>query len=162
MSGPVSTSVPLRLFLDAGVILDGCFNTWGTSKAALVPATLRENFTVVLAETIEREVQRAVARKTAALDAQSALEISQSVAGWLARVRLERHVEPSPSVIRTHAPAILPAIRHVNDLPSVVTAVLAQPDWVISTNTTHWNAELGKRTGLRLATPLAFLRELHI
>src|SRR5579872_840906 len=120
MSAPGSSAKPLRLFLDAGVILDGCFNTWGTSKAVLVLATLRENFTVVLVETIEREIQRAVTRRTNSLDAQSALEISQSVAGWFARVRIERHSEPSETIIRTYAPAILPAIRHVTDLPSVV------------------------------------------
>ncbi len=55
---------------------------------------------------------------------------------------------------------ILPALRHMNDLPAVVAAMEAQPDWVISTNTAHWNADLAARTGLRIATPQDFLFNL--
>jgi hypothetical protein len=35
---------PLRLFLDAGVIIDGCFNPWGTCKSVLILATLLSIF----------------------------------------------------------------------------------------------------------------------
>ena len=45
----------------------------------------------------------------------------------------------------------------MNDLPAVVSAMEARPDWVISTNTAHWNDELAARTGLRIATPQDFL-----
>jgi hypothetical protein len=47
---------PLRLFLDAGVITDGCFNTWGVCKGVLILTTLRASFHVVLAEPILEEV----------------------------------------------------------------------------------------------------------
>lgn len=157
VSGPAR---PVRLFLDAGVIIEGCFAQWGTSKAVLILATVRPSFTVVLAEAIEREVQRTLARKVATLDAAAAHAITQSVAGWLDRVRVERHPLPAPDEIRRLAPSILPALRHVNDLPAVVTALHARPDWVLSTNTEHWNDRLATRTGLRIATPLAFLRQL--
>lgn len=152
---------PLRLFLDAGVILDGNFGSWGASKAVLILATLRANYTVVLAEAIEREVQRAVARKTASVDATSAAEITQTLAGWLSRVRIERYPLPSDDAIRARIPDVLPALRHINDLPPVVTAIQAQPDWVLSTNTRHWSAELAARINLRIATPLDFLRQLY-
>lgn len=127
----------------------------------LILATLREHFTVVLAEAIAREVQRSIARKTAPLDPAAAQAITQGVSGWLDRVRIERYPLPSPDEIRRHAPTILPALRHVNDLPAVVTAMQAQPDWVLSTNTEHWNERLGERTGLRIATPSIFLRQLR-
>jgi hypothetical protein len=51
-------------------------------------------------------------------------------------------------------------LRHVNDLPVVVAAMAARPDWVISENETHWNARVAERTGLRIVTPHSFLREL--
>ena len=135
--------------------------SWGASKAVLVLATLRGLYTVVLAEAIEREVQRAIARKIAQLDPTESQAIARNVAGWLNQVRIERHPLPTPEAIRQHAAAILPAIRHVNDLPAVVTAIQAQPDWVISTNVEHWNERLAARTGLRVATPLAFLHQLR-
>ena len=38
---------PLRLFLDTGVILQGCFGRWGASKGVLILATERRLYTVV-------------------------------------------------------------------------------------------------------------------
>jgi hypothetical protein len=152
---------PTRLFLDAGVILEGCFASWGASTAVLILATVRASFTVLLAEAIEREVQRSIARKTASLDPAVAQAIMQGVSDWLDRVQLERHPLPPPDEVRRHAPTILPALRHMNDLPAVVTAMRARPDWVLSTNTEHWNERLAARTGLRIATPLAFLRQFR-
>lgn len=157
----MSVERPIRLFLDAGVILDGCFSSWGASKAVLILATMRERFTVILAESIEREVQRAVARRTANLEAALAESMAGSVAGWLARVRIERHPTPPEAFIRERVPDIMPALRHLNDLQPVMTALLAHPDLVLSTNTAHWNEKLAERTGLRVATPHAFLRTLY-
>lgn len=152
---------PTRLFLDAGVILEGCLASWGASKAVLILATIRANTTVVLAEAIEREVQRSIARKSASLDQAAAQAVTEAVAGWFDRVRIERHPLPPLDEINRLAPAILPVLRHINDLPAVVTAVRARPDCVLSTNTEHWNERLAVRTGLRIATPLAFLRQLR-
>lgn len=153
---------PIRLFLDAGVIIEGCLGRWGAAKGVLILATLRANFTLVLAEAIEREVRHAIARRAAALDTTSAQEVRQSLMGWMERVRIERWPLPSEDEIQTHLAFILPVIRHVNDLPAVVTALLAQPDWVLSTNTAHWNSRLTARTGLRVATALSFLSQLHL
>jgi hypothetical protein len=153
---------PVRLFLDAGVIVEGCLGVWGAAKALLILATMRTRYTVVLAEAVEREVQRTFARKTAGLDAAAAAAIMQDLVGWLARIRIERHPSPTDALLREHAPTVLPALRHVNDLLAVVTAMQAQPDWVISTNTAHWTPDLAARTGLRIVTPQEFLAELRL
>jgi hypothetical protein len=155
------SAAPVRLFLDTGVIIEGCFSTWGASKAVLILATVQSSFTVVLAEAVERELARAVARKTAALAPGDAVAVAASLAGWLDRVRIERRLMPTADDLRAYAHTFLPALRHANDLPPLVTAVLARPDWVLSTNTAHWNARVAERTGLRIATPLAFLRQLR-
>jgi hypothetical protein len=63
-------------------------------------------------------------------------------------------------ILRAHAD-LLAVVRHDNDMPAVVAAVLAQPDWVLSTNTKHWNKTLADRTGLRVAHPADFLAGLH-
>ena len=47
-----SETRPLRLFLDTGVIIEGCFGSWGAAKAVLILATIRVNWIVVLAEAI--------------------------------------------------------------------------------------------------------------
>jgi hypothetical protein len=155
---------PQRLFLDAGVVIQAFVAEWGAPKALLVLATMRESFTIVLAQQIEREVRRAFARRigTAQPNERLAAErrLAASFDGWLARITLERLDAPTPAVVYDQLGVILPALRHTNDLEAVVSAMLARPDWVISTNTDHWGSALATRTGLRIGTPLAFLEDV--
>ena len=146
--------------LDSGVIIEGCASRWGAAKATIILATQRQRYTVVLAEQIEREVARAVARKLAALPPEQARAFAEDIAGWFARVRLERQPAPDAEAIGRAAPQLLPALRHVNDLPAVVAALEARSDWVISRNRAHWNEALATRTGLRIVTPATFLARL--
>ena len=156
--------VPQRLFLDAGVLIQAFVAEWGAPKALLVLATVREAFTIVLAHQIEREVRRAFARRVAIAQPGERLTAEQrlvaSLEGWLARVALERLAAPTPDAVYGHLEAILPVLRHTNDLEAVVSAVQARPDWVISTNTDHWGPALAARTGLRVGTPIAFLEDV--
>src|SRR5207244_8520036 len=103
---------PIRLFLDAGVIIQGCWVPWGAAKAVLVLATLREYFTVVLAASIEREIARTEANKLAASSPADRADISNSIAGWFERVRVERYPLPAPRDIYRHAPNLLPVLKH--------------------------------------------------
>lgn len=153
---------PLRLFFDSGVIIEGCTSAWGASKALLIMATLRANYTVVLAASVEQEVSHAIARKSAGLDTKQSRDVAADFAGWLERIRIERYALPTPEQMQTATKNILPALRHINDLAAVITAMQAQPDWVISTNTAHWNDRLAARTGLPIVTPRAFLMRFHL
>ena len=150
-------AVALRIFLDTGVLLDGCISAWSASKAVLILATHLPQITIVLADAVHQEAQRALARK-AAISATA--DVEAAYAGWLARVRLERWPRPTEQEIARLAPAILPVLRHVNDLPVVVSAVAAQPDYVLSTNVAHWGPALAVRTNLRIQTPHQFLEAL--
>lgn len=151
---------PLRLFLDAGVLIDGCFNRWGTCKGILVLTTLRAQFRAILADPIDSEFKRNVVKKTAHLSREEAALIADGVTGWIQHARPERRPWPTEDEMREYA-HLLGAVHHRNDMPAVVAAVVARPDWVLSTNTDHWNQELAHRTGLRVATPFEFLSLLH-
>jgi hypothetical protein len=151
-------SVRLRLFLDTGVIVDGCVSRWGMAKITLGLATLRERFIIILAEQIEEEVAGAIDRKCIELPPAKAEELVADVAGWYRHVRLERVPRPSEAAVERALPHLLPVLRHLNDLPAVVAAIEARPDWVISTNRAHWNPALAARSGLRIVTPLEFVR----
>lgn len=154
---------PLRIFLDSGVILEGCYREWGAAKGVLVlAAQRRRDMRIVLAEAIEREVRRDIALTVAPLPAGKAEIVLQGFEGWLARVQLERYQLPSQDEILAAYPRIMPVLRHENDLPAVVSAIQAQPDWVLSTNSKHWSAKLGERIGLRIATPQRFLEHLAL
>src|SRR5437762_6010710 len=107
---------------------------WGAAKAVLILATQRQRFTVVMAEAVERELSRVLARREAA--------VSEAIAGWLRRVRQERWPLPPPEEIALARSTILPVLRHENDLVAVVTAMQARPDFVISAYVAHWNEVL--------------------
>jgi hypothetical protein len=81
-----------RLFLDTGVIIAGCTLPWGAAKAVLILATQRRRFTVVMAEPVERELSRVLARREVA--------VSEAIAGWLRLARQERWRWPGPRSCR--------------------------------------------------------------
>lgn len=159
---PLSTA-PLRIFLDSGVIIEGCYSLWGASKGVLIlAAQRRRDIRIVLAEAVEREVRRDLALTLARLAPERAAVIISGFDGWLSRIQVEQCPLPTEDEILAHYTQIMPALRHENDVPVVITAMLAQPDWVLSTNTKHWNAELAARAGLRIATPQQFLMQLPL
>lgn len=153
-------SRPLRLFLDTGFLIQGHFNPYSSAHAILVLTTLRPRFQALIAAPVAEEFARWHDTKTAELPADQATRLRAGVSGWLFRARPARVPWPSVPELADHAD-LLTAVRHANDMPAVVAAVLAQPDWVLSTNTKHWNQELADRTGLRVAHPAAFLAALH-
>ena len=107
-------------------------------------------------------MRRDLALALAKLPPERAATIISGYDGWLARIQVERRPLPTEDEILAYYTQIMPALRHENDVPVVVTAMLARPDWVLSTNTKHWNTELAARTGLRIATPQQFVMQLPL
>jgi hypothetical protein len=151
----------VSLFLDAGVIIQGCAANWGSAKGVLILAALRDRYVVVLADAVENEIAREREERQRTLSAERAAIFANALDGWFARVRLERLRPSTNEAVARALPTIMPALRHMNDLPAVVAAMESQPDWVISTNRAHWNEELATRSGLRIVTPQDFLLGLH-
>ncbi len=171
---PMPDSMPLRLFLDTGVIIDGCTSSWSPSKAVLILVSqYPKRYTIVLAAEVEGElllaldrkvlqVKKSLTRRGVAGADMTAQGIKDGAVEWLTRVRLERQPACSQMEIERHKPHILPALHHENDVPPVVAAMNSSSDWVISNNDRHWNAELAARTGLRIATAYTFLEQLSL
>lgn len=67
--------LPLRIFLDTGVIVEGCCSSWGAAKGVLILATYRRAITIVLADAVNHELQRNLAHTIPA--------IAPEVSGWL-------------------------------------------------------------------------------
>lgn len=157
---PAPSTGPLRLFLDTGVLLQGHFEPYGSTRAILLLCAPRTRFQAIIAEPVAEEFTRWLEAKDAALPTEEASRLKAGVDGWLMRARPVRAPWPTARELATHA-GLLAAVRHENDMPAVVAAVLARPDWVLSTNTIHWNQELADRTSLRVAHPAAFLAVLR-
>ena len=47
-------------------------------------------------------------------------------------------------------------IRHEADVPVLLSAIAAKPDWLLTHNTKHFTQAVAVRCGLRIATPVKF------
>lgn len=101
----------LRVFLDSGVILEGCYSLWGASKGVLILAAQRHrDLRIVLAEAVEREVRRDLALTLTSIPPERASVVISGFEGWLSRVQIERHPMPSEDEILTHYAQIMPGV----------------------------------------------------
>jgi hypothetical protein len=146
--------------LDAGIVIEGAYSRWGSSKGLLILTTIRTRFRAVIAEPVAEEIARNMRKRTAGLLEAETRAIISGLDEWLKIARPERLPWPTDKQMERHA-GLISAVRHDNDMPAVVAAVVARPDWILSTNTAHWNQELAQRAGLRVAHPAAFLESLR-
>lgn len=145
----------LRLFLDSNVLLGGIIAQWGLDKAVLsLCAAKIARF--VLAEAVRDEVEENLNLHTQAL---SSAEAHRVIESYHRLINLtDPELIPYPESAAVHANRTL--IRHEADVPVLLSAIAAQPDWLLTHNTKHFSEAVARRTGLRIATPNRFFRTL--
>lgn len=148
-------SVP-RLFLDSGVFLEGVLAPWSVSRALLIHAR-RRAFTVILAEYVRMEVERNLLA-ILAHNPELATEAIDTYDTLLQLLKPGRIPLPTKEEIANYRHLI----RHQADVPVLVSALNASPDWFLTTNTRHFTPQVAARTGLKITTPQAFLQNLSI
>jgi hypothetical protein len=150
-----SSAVP-RLFLDSGVLLEGLYAPWSVSRAILIHGR-RGTVTIILAEYVRTEVENNLLALLAT-DPQLATDTIDAYDTLLQLLKPESVPLPTPEEIDRARHLI----RHQTDVPVLVSALKASPDWLLTTNTRHFTSQVAARTGLRIATPPAFLQSLTI
>ncbi|HEY4903034.1 MAG TPA: PIN domain-containing protein [Candidatus Sulfotelmatobacter sp.] len=151
----MSTPRRIRLFLDSNVLTGGIVSPWGLNKAVLSLCAAKV-CRMVLAEVVRDEVEENLllhAERLPALDAE------QLVEDYRRLIRLTSpEIVPYPS-----KPAVLSSrhlIRHEADVPVLLSAMAAKPDWLLTNNSKHFTKAGAQRMGLRIASPAEFFREL--
>ena len=145
----------LRLFLDSNVLAGGILAPWGLDKAVLSLCAARI-CRLVLAEVVKQEVEAALLERAASFGEEAAGRILED---YLVLVRLARpEIVRPPSEARVMRSRAL--IRHEADVPVLLSALDALPDWLLTHNRAHFSAAVARRTRLRIATPAEFLRTL--
>lgn len=152
MTAEPVAAVP-RVFLDANVFVKGIVSDWGAAKAVLILGTLRL-LRIETSAVVRREVEGALDDLGIATGPGSQFE------RLVRLIRLVVHPRPDPLEVERSVPALLPLVRHGTDLAVIVSAVTASPDWLVSENRRHFNPAVAQATGLRIATPQAFLVSL--
>lgn len=149
------SAVP-RLLLDSGVFLEGILAPWSVARAILIHARCRV-FSVILAEYVQGEVEKNLLA-ILAHNPDLATEAIDTYDTLLQLLKPERVPLPSKEEIAESQHLI----HHQADVAVLVSALKASPDWLLTTNTRHFTSQVATRTGLKIATPHAFLQSLTI
>lgn len=145
----------LRLFLDSNVLIGGIVSPWGLDKAVLSLCAARI-CRLVLAEAVRDEVEEALLVRTRAWDPADAERIIEGYHLLIAFI--EPEIAPYPEGERVQSNRHL--IRHLADVPVLLSAMDTRPDWLLTHNTKHFTRAVAQQTGLRIATPSEFFRTL--
>ena len=145
----------LRILLDSNVIVGGIVARWGLDKAILSICAARI-CRLVLPDIVHLEVERNLSRIATLLAPDDGAAMVEVYSRFLQLSDAETVPFPDPAseLANRHL------IRHRADLPVLLSAMAAKPNWLLTNNTKHFTAAVASRTGLRIATPAEFLRTL--
>lgn len=146
---------PLRLFLDSNVVTGGILSEWGLDKAVLSLCAARI-CRMVLADYVREEVEENLLNRAGELSPADADQVIDDYSKLLKLARPE--IIPLPLAREVARSRHL--IRHAADVPVLLSAIQAHPDWLLTHNTQHFTRAVAKRTGLRITTPAEFFHAL--
>lgn len=154
MSGG-SQQKKLRLFLDSNVLTGGIVARWGLDKAVLSLCAAKI-CRLVLAEAVREEVEANLLLHAAGL---GAAEAQQLLDDYTMLINLARpEIVPYPEKELVLASRRL--IAHEADVPVLLSAVNAKPDWLLTHNTRHFTRQVAEKAGLQIGTPADFFLKL--
>jgi predicted nucleic acid-binding protein len=145
----------IRLFLDSNVLTGGIVSPWGLDKAVLSLCAARI-CRLVLAKAVREEVEENLLLHAGGLSPADAEQVLEDYRRLVSLTDPE--LVPYPDADRVRSNRHL--IRHAADVPVLLSAVDAKPDWFLTHNTRHFNKAVAQRAGLRIATPTEFFRAL--
>jgi hypothetical protein len=114
-------------------------------------------FQLVLSPYVEQEIERALMRRLN-IEYEAGSRLIDDYALAMQLINPERF----EGITREEFDDYRHLIRHGNDVPVLVTAIKAMPDWLVTANVEHFNEDVALRTGLRIVTPHGFLRQIGI
>lgn len=145
----------LRLFLDSNVLTGGVVSRWGLDKAVLSLCAAKI-CRLVLAEAVREEVDRNLLLHASRLSSEDGERLLGHYHGLIQLAKPEFIEYPQTDLILSSRHII----RHEPDVPVLLSAMAAKPDWLLTHNTKHFTQTVARNTGLRIATPVEFFRTL--
>jgi hypothetical protein len=136
--------------------LEGLLAPWSASRAVLI-LSRRRVFKIILAEYVQGEVEDNLLELLAS-DSRLAIETIDAYSTLLQLLEPEFIPLPSKQEIDRHRHLI----RHQADVPVLVSALKAAPDWFLTTNTRHFTKPVALRTQLKIVTPQEFTTSVRV
>jgi hypothetical protein len=137
------------------VLTSGIVSEWGPDKGILSLCAAKI-CRLVLAEAVREEVEENLLLHAQRLSSLEADELIENYRGLIQLTRPELIPYPDADSIQANRHLI----RHASDVPVLLSAMAAKPDWLLSHNTKHFTPVVAQRAGLRIATPVEFFRTL--
>jgi hypothetical protein len=135
--------------------MGGIVSPWGLDKAVL-SLCAAGICRLVLTEGVRQEVEENLLLHAERL---SSIDADELIENYRRLIQLTKpELIPYPDADSVQANRRL--IRHAPDVPILLSAMAAKPDWLLSNNTKHFTKAVAQRTGLRIATPAEFFRKL--
>jgi hypothetical protein len=137
------------------VLTGGIVSPWGLDKALLSLCAARI-CRLVLAEAVRDEVEENLLLHCGRLSALEAEGLRESYRRLVELTKPETITYPGAQLVG----ASRHLIRHASDVPVMLSAMAAKPDWLLTHNTKHFTQAVAENTGLRIATPVEFFKTL--
>jgi len=135
--------------------MGGIIAPWGLDKATLSLCAARV-CKLVLAEIVRDEVEENLLLHAERLPSLDAGQLIEDYHHLIKLSRPELVPYPDQSIVARHRYLI----RHDADVPVLLSAMAAKPDWLLTHNTKHFTSAVAQRTSLRIGTPAEFFRAL--
>jgi predicted nucleic acid-binding protein len=145
----------IRLFLDSNVLTGGLVSPWGLDKAVLSLCAARV-CRLVLAEAVRDELEENLRLHAEHLPPLPAEQLVDDYRRLLKLADPELVPYPDEHLVRQSRHLI----RHLADVPVLLSAMASKPDWLLTHNTKHFTQTVAQRTGLRIGTPKEFFQTL--
>ena len=136
--------------------MEGLLAPWSASRAVLI-LSRRRVFKIILAEYVQGEVEDNLLELLAS-DSRLANDTIDAYSTLLQLLEPEFIPLPSKQEIDRHRHLI----RHQADVPVLVSALKAAPDWFLTTNTRHFTKQVALRTQLKIVTPQEFMTSVRV
>jgi len=137
-------------------LLEGLLAPWSASRAVLI-LSRRRVFKIVLAKYVQGEVEDNLLELLAS-DSRLANETINAYSTLLRLLSPEFIQLPNKREVHRHRHLI----RHQADVPVLVSAMTATPDWFLTTNTRHFTKQVALRTQLKILTPQEFITSIRV
>ena len=141
------------MFLDSNVLTGGIVARWGLDKAVLSLCAARI-CRLVLAEAVREEVELNLLRHAVVFKGEEEMLDDYTTLIRLARPEVVPHPKRADVVAARHL------IAHEADVPVLLSAIQAKPDWLLTHNKKHFTSQVAKNTGLQIGAPADFFRVL--
>lgn len=145
----------IRLFLDSNVLTGGLVSPWGLDKAVLSLCAARV-CRLVLAHAVRDEVEENLLLHAEHLPSLRAEQLIDDYRRLIKLTDPELVSYPDEDLVRSSRHLI----RHLTDVPVLLSAIASKPDWLLTHNTKHFTQVVAQRNSLRIGTPKEFFQAL--